>query len=201
VRVHAAWRAAPQRRAFTFLDAEAERTIAVIGERHVPGGDDPLPWDELAGAAAVYFTGGDAGALSAARRARVLVATPRARGPLANAGVQLDALVHSASDPGERYADGQVAPPPRAVVSTLGAAGGRWAGAGGASGPFAAAPPPGAPVDAYGCGDSFAAGLTYALGRGDDLPAAVGLAARCGAACLAGRGPYGGQLRSGREPA
>jgi ribokinase len=199
VRVHAAWRPAPQRRAFTFLDAGAERTIAVIGERHVPHGDDPLPWDELDGVAAVYFTGGDPGALAAARRADVLVATPRARGALGSAGVQLDALVHSASDRGERYADGQVEPPPRAVVSTLGASGGRWARADGASGTFPAEPPPGAPVDAYGCGDSFAAGLTYALGRGDDLPAAVVLAARCGAACLAGRGPYGGQLRSGRD--
>src|SRR5688500_7569982 len=46
VRVHAARRAAPQRRAVTFLDAAAERTIVVVGERHVPHGDDPLPWDE-----------------------------------------------------------------------------------------------------------------------------------------------------------
>jgi ribokinase len=55
-------------------------------------------------------------------------------------------------------------------------------------------------VDAYGCGDSFAAGLTFALGRGDELDGALDLAARCGAACLAGRGPYAGQLRLVGEP-
>src|SRR2546429_174866 len=99
---------------------------AVVG--HVEWGDFAcVERARRAGVAAVYFTGGDAGALGAAGRARVLVATPRARGPLASAGVQLDALVHSASDPGERYVEGQVEPPPGAVVSTLGAAGGRWA--------------------------------------------------------------------------
>ena len=48
--------------------------------------------------------------------------------------------------------------------------------------------------DAYGAGDSFAGGLTYALGAGWDLEPALALAARCGAACAAGRGPYTGQL-------
>jgi ribokinase len=44
--------------------------------------------------------------------------------------------------------------------------------------------------DAYGCGDCFAAGLTYALGR--DLPTAeaLTLAARCGAGALTGRGVF-----------
>jgi ribokinase len=46
-------------------------------------------------------------------------------------------------------------------------------------------------ADAYGCGDSFAAGLTYGLGAGDDIDAALALAARNGAACLTARGPYG----------
>ena len=49
-------------------------------------------------------------------------------------------------------------------------------------------------VDAYGCGDSFAAGLTFALARGDTVEDAVALGARCGAAVLTGRGPYGAQL-------
>lgn len=55
-------------------------------------------------------------------------------------------------------------------------------------------PLPGPPVDAYGCGDAFAAGLTYALGVGLAPGDAVRLAARCGAAALTGRGPYAGQL-------
>jgi ribokinase len=49
-------------------------------------------------------------------------------------------------------------------------------------------------VDAYGCGDCFAAGLTFALGRGDPVEEAVALAARCGAAVMTGRGPYAAQL-------
>jgi len=49
-------------------------------------------------------------------------------------------------------------------------------------------------VDSYGCGDSFAAGLTYGLGAGMDVADALALAARCGAVCLTGRGPYGRQL-------
>jgi ribokinase len=53
-------------------------------------------------------------------------------------------------------------------------------------------------VDAYGAGDSFAGGLTYALGSGLDVEAALELAARCGAANLTGRGPYAGQLTADR---
>ena len=53
---------------------------------------------------------------------------------------------------------------------------------------------PGVAVDAYGCGDSFAAGLTFGLGAGMALDDAIVLAARCGAACLTGRGPYEAQL-------
>ena len=194
VRVHAATRPAPQRRAFTFLDASAERTITVVGERHVPSGDDPLPWRELDRARAVYFTGGDAGALTAARRAGILVATTRARGPLAGASVTLDALVLSGHDPDEAYGPGDVVPAPRLVVTTLGARGGRWETPGGDEGAWATTPLPGPPVDSYGCGDTFAAGLTLALGRGDAVEPALAFAARGGAACLAGRGPYGAAL-------
>ena len=59
---------------------------------------------------------------------------------------------------------------------------------------WAAAQLPGPPRDAYGSGDSFAAGLAFALGRGDEIDAALELAARCGATCMAGRGPYERQL-------
>ena len=65
VRVHAAPRHGPQRRGFTHIDGDGERTITVIGERIVPHGDDPLPWELLTEIDGVYFTGGDAGALRA----------------------------------------------------------------------------------------------------------------------------------------
>jgi ribokinase len=108
--------------------------------------------------------------------------------------VQVDAVVGSASDPKEHYADGALDPPPGLVVRTASASGGTWVGAEGRTGTWKAAAPPAAPRDAYGCGDSFAAGLTYALGHGRDLDDALALAARCGACCLTGRGPYERQL-------
>jgi ribokinase len=85
-------------------------------------------------------------------------------------------------------------PPPRLVVRTAGGAGGSWESLDGTSGGWAATPLPGPVVDAYGCGDSFAAALAYGLGTGMGLDEAIALAARCGAACLCGRGPYVGQL-------
>lgn len=194
LRVQAAIRKEPQRRAFTFVDDRAERTITVLGERLAPRRSDPLGWDELERADAVYFTAGDAAALKAARRARVLVATPRAREVLEGSEVRLDALVGSGSDAGERYAPGELQPAPALAVATAGPAGGSFRTEAGEAGSFAAAPLPGPPVDAYGCGDSFAAALTYALGARLPVPEALALAARCGAACLAGRGPYAGQL-------
>ncbi len=195
VTVHAARRPPPQRRAIVFTDARAERTITVLGPRLVPHGADSLPWAELAGGDGVYFTGGDTAALERARSARVLVATPRASATLCDADVRLDALVRSASDPGESLDPGDLRHRPGLVVSTRGADGGRWEAADGTSGSWPAAPLPGPPVDAYGCGDSFAAALTYGLAARLPAAAALELAARAGAACLTGRGPYTAQLR------
>src|SRR5690348_4057621 len=49
VTVHAARAFAPQRRGFTHLDDNGERTITVIGEKLRPSGEDgSLPWEELA---------------------------------------------------------------------------------------------------------------------------------------------------------
>jgi ribokinase len=200
LRVEAVYRAVAQRRAFTFIDRNGERTITVIGERLGPRGAEPLPWEELADADAVYFTAGDEEALRAARRARVLMATPRAMEVMARAGVVLDVLVGSARDPAERYRAGDIEPPPRLVVQTNGREGGTYETADGRSGSWKAAPLPGPLVDTYGAGDSFAAGLTFGLGAGYELDDALELAARCGAACLAGRGPYEGQLRLAPEP-
>ena len=192
--VHAAWRSEPTRSAFTHVDDEGERTITVIGDRHEPRGSDDLPWDLLEGVDALYFTAGDVGALRHARQARVVVATPRILPTLASAGVQLDVLVRSGRDIGELYRPGDIEPPPRIVVSTAGSDGGNWARDDGSAGTFAPAPLPGPVSDSYGAGDSFAAGLTFGLGRGDTLEDALALAARCGAAELTGRGAYEAQL-------
>ncbi len=194
VRVEAVFRPFPQRRGFTYIDAGGERTITTIGERLNPSGDDPLPWDDLAETGAVYFTAGDPTALHAARRARVVVATSRILGDLARAAVRLDAVVGSAVDPAEAYRRGDLDPPPRLVVRTEGKEGGTFETDEGRSGRYPATPLPGPIVDTYGSGDSFAAGLTFALGAGYGVEEALDLAARCGAACLTGRGPYEGQL-------
>jgi ribokinase len=193
LRVHAATRNAPQRQAFTFLDSGGERTITLIGEKLHPLGSDPLPWGELAEIDAVYFSAGDAEAVRAARQARVLVATARELPTLIEAGVQLDALVRSGTDPGEAYEPGQIDPEPALVVATRGREGGSFV-AGGQAGSYAAAELPGPLADAYGAGDAFAAGLTYALARGDGTEAALAFAARCGAAAMTGRGAYVGLL-------
>ena len=59
-----------------------------------------------------------------------------------------------------------------------------------ASAPWRGTPLPGPPVASYGSGDAFAAGLTYGLGAGLPVAEAAALAARRGALCLTGRGPY-----------
>jgi ribokinase len=193
VEVHAAPRPGTQRRVFVHVDDEGERTITVIGGRIVPHGDDNLPWDALDGVDACYFTGGDAAALRAARAARILVATPRAAATLHEAGVQLDALVHSGTDKGERLEE-ELDPAPRLVVTTLGARGGSWEAGEGRTGTWEAARLEGPRVNAYGAGDSFAAGLTYGLAACDTVDEAVKLAARCGAAKMTGHGATDNQL-------
>ena len=190
VTVQAVWRPDPQRRAVCFLDDAGERSITLFSPKLVAHRADPLPWDALSTAAGVYFSGGDAGAVRAARSARVLVATARELSTLRDAGVELDVLVASAADEGERYEVGQLEPAPRFVVRTEGANGGTVE----PGGRFAAVAPSGPVVDTYGAGDAFAAGLTYALGTGSGMPSALTFAARCGAAALTGRGPYSGQL-------
>jgi ribokinase len=195
VRVEASWRSVPQRRALVHVDADGERTITVIGDRLGPHGYEALPWHELAEYDGVYFTAGDAGALCAARAARMLVASVRAKPMLAAAGVQLDVLVSSMKDEGERYSAGEIEPPPALVVRTAGSAGGSLIAADGSTTEWAAAPLPGPPVDTYGAGDSFAAGLTFALAEGRTPAEALAFGARCGAACVTGRGPYEAQLR------
>ena len=126
--------------------------------------------------------------------AKTLVASARGLAALSEAGVELDALLASGSDAGERYEHGQIDPEPRLLIRTAGAAGGVWQRPDGEDGRYAAAALPGAAQDAYGCGDSFAAGLTFGLGQGLAVETALELGARCGATCLTGRGPYGRQL-------
>lgn len=194
VRMEVAVRDAPTRQACSLVDPTAERTIVTLGDRLHPHAADPLPWAQLASVHAVYFTAGDPAALRWARRAGVLVATTRELNTVAAAGVRIDALVGSGRDPAERYDRALVPDPPDLLVVTDGIHGGSFSTRNGATGAYQAVEPPGPVVDTYGAGDSFAGALTFALGAGADPAAALVLAARCGAACAAGRGPFSGQL-------
>ncbi len=197
VTVHAGHAAGAQRRALTHIDEAGERTITVLGDKLLPSGEDgSLPWEELRRCAAVYFVSGDVAALRAARHCSVLVATARELTTLGRGAVQVDVLVGSGEDAAERFESGKLEPEPPIVVTTAGALGG-WIRPGG---PFRAAPLPGPVEDAYGCGDCFAAGLTYGLALGRPVDEAVALGAECGAAVLTGRGAYGHQLTAADLP-
>jgi ribokinase len=194
VHVRAARRAAPTRRAVTLLDEAGERTITTLGPRLEPLiADGQLPWSTLGDMDAIYFTAGDEGALRAARAARVLVASPRAREAIGH-GVPLDALVLSEDDAIERREAAGAQAEAEVLVTTRGARGGVYRTRGGESGTWDPAPAEAAAVDSYGCGDSFAAGLAYGRAAGMSFEQALSLAARCGAACARGWGPYERQL-------
>jgi ribokinase len=195
VEVHAERCSEPTRRAVTLLDTDGERTITTLGARLAPGGGaGGIDWDAIGSLDGVYLTAGSADVVRAARAAaRVLVASPRAGESLH--GVRIDALVYSGDDEIEVRAARGAEADAQLVVITAGARGGSYRAADGRRGEWPAQPLPGPRLDTYGCGDSFAAGLTYALACEVELDRALAFAARCGASCLAGRGPYGRQLQ------
>lgn len=192
VRVHAAERDDMQRWGFVHLTDDGERTISIVGERHAPLGADDLPWERLDDADACFVSGGDHAAMEQARRAKLLVATPRAVESLS--GIRIDALVGSGKDRLEQVDPDTLDPPPELIITTAGKEGGTWQAGEQRRGTFKVAELPGPKVDEYGAGDTFAGGVTYALGAGYEIDAALAFAARAGAANLTGRGPYAGQL-------
>ena len=184
VEVLAGMRPGPQNRVLTVSEPGGERTIFVLGPNVHPRIDDPLPWDELAGEDAVFYTGDDPRTLQAARAARVLVVTARRLESLIASGVSADVLIGSAVDPSERIDVAALPVRPRVIAQTDGAAGGSYATADGRTGRWKAAPLPGPVVDAYGAGDVMMAALTLALGRGDALDDALAFAATAAAGQL-----------------
>ena len=118
------------RRAWTHVDAAGERTITVLGDKLLPAGPLPLEGYDL-----VFFVAGKPEALRSSRGARFVAATARELPTLRAGGVELDLLVASANDAGERY-DGSLRV--RHLALTDGANGGTIDGE-----PFAASPPVG----------------------------------------------------------
>ena len=163
VRVEAAWRPEPQRgeRSSTWTPTPSARSPSwASGSDHTgmtrcPGLSSRISTPSISRPAIPR-------AVRAARAAGKLVSTVRAIDSLAEAQVQVDMLVASAEDKGERYAPGDLMPPPRFRRPHGGrrrwvARSGRWRHAA----PGRPLPYPAPPADAYGAGDSFAAGLTY----------------------------------------
>ena len=183
VNMHIAWRRQPTRRAVTLLEDRGERTIITIGDRLDPVGSDALGWELLGSADGVYFTAGDTEALRRARAAAVVVASPRGRTALVQPGPDIDALVFSMNDCNEKEWASRIEQRARLRVRTEGAHGGRWWSSNDSSGHWEAVPPPGPVRDAYGCGDSFAAGFTFAVARGASVAEAAAMGAQCGARC------------------
>ena len=188
--LHVAWRDQPTRRGISMVDSDGDRAITVIGNRLQPEGMDSLPWGLLETCDGVFASAADAPALQACRTARVMTATPRVRlHNLQQAGISLDALISSGLDPGEQLPDELGFPSPDIQILTEGAEGGLCI----PGGRYGASPPPGPCIDSYGCGDSFAAGVTAGLAAGLPIDACIGIGADAGAACSTWRGPYAPQ--------
>src|SRR5207245_5878612 len=102
----------------------------------------------------------------------------------------LDALVLSEDDALERREAARAQAEAELVLTTRGERGGAWRTRDAESGRWDAPPPPAPAVDSYGCGDSFAAGFACGRAAGMDFEQALSLAARRGAVCATGRGPY-----------
>ena len=192
--IHAARRDHPHHRDLVLVTPEGERTIVVMQPPLHPKIADPLPWDLFASCDAVFFTGDDPAVLRAARAARLLVVTARRAAVVAAAGIEVDVAVGSLNDP--REANNAYPVPPRAIVLTDGARGGRIDTAAGSE-RFAAPPKPPRIVGSYGAGDSFAGALTWYLVAGLSLPDACARAGAHGAAVLAGIDPMRHQLPLG----
>ena len=189
--VHVVWRDQPTRRAITFIDDQAERSITVIGDRLAPSGQDPLPWAQLQECHGVFLTASDVEGVRLARQAAVLTATPRLGLPvLAESAVRLDALIGSGLDPDEQVPADALNRAPQLRIATEGDRGG-WSDPGGRFEPVQRGAPKG---DTYGAGDSFAGGVTAGLAAGWSPARAIALGCRCGSHCIDGVGPYANQL-------
>lgn len=194
--LHLARRRSAHTRDVVLIPPDGDRTIVVVGDPLHPRIDDPLPWDVLATCDAAYYTAQDPRVLSAARAARVLVATARRRAALVESGVRADVVVGSRLDPREASTLADYPVPPSALVMTAGKEGGTVETAAGLE-PFAAPLVTASEGGTYGAGDSFAAALTYYVAAGMPVGAACARAAPHGAAVLGSIDPLEAQLALG----
>ena len=185
--LHIAWRDKPTREGISFVDSNGERAITVIGERLQPDSKDELPWGELHRFDGVFISATNSEIIRLARKAKLIAATPRVGIKAINqAKVQLDLLVGSRLDPGEKYEEKEINPLPKIRISTEGSSGGEsWPG-----GRYKAIEMISPVIDTYGCGDKFAAGVTTGLAASWDIKKSIALGAQCGSKCASHFGPY-----------
>jgi len=187
LKLHVAWRNEPTRKGISFIDSQAERSITVIGDRLQPNGNDELPWKTLEDFDGVFISATDAKGMNYCRAAKKVLATPRVRiEELAKANIELDALIRSALDPDENLPINKLQKKPKLIISTKGADGGISFPGGKYKSINTGLPL----VDSYGCGDSFAAGVTTGIAAGLETKEAIKLGAKCGAICSTHFGPY-----------
>ena len=182
-----AWRQKPTRKGISMVDKMRERSITVIGERLQPTSADNLPWGDLSDYDGVFITAADPLAIQYARKAKIVTATPRVgQSILKQSKIRLDALIGSSLDPDEQIDLNSLHPKPTIYIATEGSSGGSV----NTHGRYKPCKPSSPSLDSYGCGDSFAGGLTSALAAGWQIDKAVSLGAYCGAECSTLFGPY-----------
>ncbi len=185
--LHVAWRDHPTRKGFSFVDSNAERAITVVGERIQPNSLDPLPWNLLENYDGIFLTAADTELIKLCRKAKVLCATPRVKVKYLNeANIQLDALIGSNLDSEEKQEAQKIKTKSKVTILTEGSLGGELD----PGGRYEAFKLTTQELDSYGCGDSFAAGVTAGLAANYDVKEAIELGANCGAKCATIFGPY-----------
>ena len=181
------WIDKPTRKGFSLVDKGGERAITVIGERLEPYVDNGIPWNELYKYDAIFISAGDAKTIKKCREAKFLIATPRVgQEALKEANVPIDVLVGSALDPDEQIKDKGIKSLAKIIIQTKGDKGGEAF----PGGKFQSIKLNKKPIDAYGCGDSFAAGLTAGIGANWNIEKAISLGVHNGAECATHFGPY-----------
>tara|TARA_Y100001968_G_scaffold218310_1_gene200981 strand:- start:4890 stop:5735 length:846 start_codon:yes stop_codon:yes gene_type:complete len=185
--MNVAWRESPTRKGISMVDSNGERAITVIGERLQPESKDDLPWADLCNFDGIFISATDSKAIRFCRKAKFIAATPRVGITTLNESkVQLDLLVGSGLDPGEKFDLKEIKSVPRFVIKTKGSTGGESF----PGGKYEAVELRSKVIDTYGCGDKFAAGVTTGLAANWDIKKSLSLAAHCGAKCATYFGPY-----------
>ena len=185
--VHVAWRSEPTRKGISLVDEKADRSITVIGKRLQANADDSLPWEILSTFDGVFITAADSKAIKYCRAAKKIVVTPRVKvEELEKSAVNIDVMISSALDPDEKNQTEQMRLKPKLIIQTEGAKGGQLF----PGGRYNAINPIKPLIDTYGCGDSFAAGITAGIAAELDISEAIKLGAKCGSICATHFGPY-----------